>query len=115
MSENANTRVRYEVEGHPIDIEGGTEGATLPNRLARRALKKQGERMLKKFGSLAHPETGERPTIVISMPKAGSPRIESRLDTDSEPLRDWLVATGKIKEERRKDAPVAEAVEAEAV
>lgn len=100
-NETGAPQVRYEVGGTPFDFENK---GNLVNRMVRRTLLKQGEIMIKKFGHLVHPDTGERPTLVVSMPNPSKPSVERRLDTDSDVMREWLVAKGFVKEQRTKKA-----------
>ncbi|AOG03420.1 hypothetical protein [Bosea sp. RAC05] len=66
------------------------------DRKFRRMLQSIGDKQVKKFGHLVHPETGERPEIwlVVENPLTGS--VSIRLVTDSEPLRSWLKSKGVV-------------------
>lgn len=81
--------VRYEVKGEEIDI-------SKLNRFMRRLLEKTGKTQAKKFAKYVHPETGERPDVVISIPDPGKPSVQARLVTDSPDLREWLKSQGIV-------------------
>jgi hypothetical protein len=88
---------------------------SVPSRLVRRLLLSEGKKAEKRFGHLVHPETGERPTVVLHIPK-GSLRLELRLVTDSTGLREWLIGKGVVVAEApRRGGGVAESAPAAGV
>jgi len=86
------SNVRFEVKGDEIDI------ADL-NRTMRGLMTSVAKKFQKKFGHLQHPETGERPTIVVVIPDPSKPSVQCRLVTDSQPLREWLKGKGIVIDE----------------
>lgn len=88
--------VRFTVKDFEVDPNNQD---SVTNRLVRRLLKSTGAKMQKKFSHLVHPETGERPQIVIHIENPGKPSIQCKLVTDSAPLRDWLKGQGVVIED----------------
>lgn len=86
------SNVRFEVKGEQIDIGG-------LNRMMRGLMTSVAKKQQKRFGHLQHPETGERPTIVIAIPDPGKPSVQCRLVTDSQPMREWLKQQGIVIDE----------------
>ena len=86
-----------EDKGHglPIELQVGLDlrdPAKLP-RIARRLIDKEVNKLVERHGSLAHPETGEVPTVLFYQAKDGAPGT-IRLKTDSAELRAHLAAKG---------------------
>lgn len=86
-------KVRFEVAGQEITFG---EGGNVVDGLVRATMKNLGKKFQKKYAHLVHPETGERPDIVISVPDPKKPSVQCRLVTDSEVLRAWLKGQGIV-------------------
>lgn len=85
--------IRFEIRGSEIDLSKA-------NRLLRKLLTSVGKKQQKRFGHLVHPETGERPTIVLAVPDPSKPAVQCRLDTKSPVLRAWLKDQGIVIDEK---------------
>jgi hypothetical protein len=106
MSDAPN--VVYEYGESVIDLKGS---AGVVNRMTRKIFEAEGRKAVKRFGLLVHPETGERPTIVLHVPR-GSVQLQTRLVTDSPVLREWLISKGVvISEAAPRGLPLASAGE----
>lgn len=84
--------VRYMVKDQEVDLSD-------LNRMFRKLMESVGRKQQKKFGHLVHPETGERPDILVVLPDPGKPAIQCRLKTDSQVLREWLKSKGIVIDE----------------
>jgi hypothetical protein len=95
-------KVRYEVAGKEIDLENA-------NRMVRKLMQSIAAKQQKNFSKYVHPETGERPDLVLVLPDPSKPSIQCRLVTDSEVLRAWLkeqgVVIGEVVNEPAQPAP----------
>lgn len=69
---DAGPTVRFEVQGKPLDLER-------QNRMTRRLLDKHAEKYRAKYSGLVGP-SGERPTVIIRMPRLLHPKAEVVLE-----------------------------------
>lgn len=115
MSTNSEAVVEYRFEGDAIDLDAtNVAGNGMLGRHIKRKMRKIGDQMIKQYGHLVHPETGERPTLVVNvkMPKmaqGGLSTVEKILVADSESLRDWLRLQGVVVAERDSSDSESEA------
>ena len=109
MSDNTTElpRLIFTQAGSEVDLDSARG---MLRRQIRKMLMKEGEKAQKKFGHLVHPETGERPDVVIMLPEKGKLNFRIMLKTDSEKLRDWLKGQGIVIEDISPGAPKSDAV-----
>lgn len=79
--------VRYEVKGQGIDLAD-------TNRFVRKLMQSVGAKYAKQFAHLVHPETGERPDVIVAIADPSKPSAQIRISTDSTVMRDWLQSKG---------------------
>lgn len=111
MTTSELPNVTFQYGDHEVDLESLQESkdkiglGNKINRMVFRSLKKTAAKVQKQYASLVHPETGERPKIVLYIPDSlfDLNKIQVRLITDSPELKEWIKSKGIVIEDVSKE------------